>query len=86
MDAISSMEFDYVASGHYANIVHTSTDQMDNPSVLELSKDMVSSWNTHHWLLLFPVLFGLDGYSCFFLDIYAIFMIVIRVVEVLLLL
>ncbi|GMY16288.1 trna-specific 2-thiouridylase mnma [Fagus crenata] len=41
MDAISSMEFDYVASGHYANIVHTSTDQMDNPSVLELSKDMV---------------------------------------------
>ena len=43
MDAISSMEFDYVASGHYANIVHTSTDQMDNPSVLELSKDMVSS-------------------------------------------
>lgn len=43
MDAISSMQFDYVASGHYANIVHSSTDQIDRPSVLELSKDMVSS-------------------------------------------
>ncbi|XP_059431346.1 uncharacterized protein LOC132164799 [Corylus avellana] len=41
MDAISSMEFDYVASGHYANIVHSSVEQMDNPSVLELSKDTV---------------------------------------------
>ncbi|KAK4608388.1 hypothetical protein RGQ29_001983 [Quercus rubra] len=41
MDAISSMKFDYVASGHYAKIIHSSTDQMDNPSVLELSKDMV---------------------------------------------
>ncbi|KAE8037148.1 hypothetical protein FH972_009765 [Carpinus fangiana] len=41
MDAISSMEFDYVASGHYANIVHSSEEQTDNPSVLELSKDMV---------------------------------------------
>lgn len=43
MDAISSMEFDYVASGHYANIVHSSVELMDNPSVLELSKDMVPS-------------------------------------------
>ena len=43
MDAISSMKFDYVASGHYAKIIHSSTDQMDNPSVLELSKDMVPS-------------------------------------------
>lgn len=41
MDAISSKEFDYVASGHYANVVHSFTDQMDKPSVLELSKDMV---------------------------------------------
>lgn len=41
IDAISSMEFDYVASGHYANVVHSFTDQMDKPSVLELSKDMV---------------------------------------------
>ncbi|KAF8396135.1 hypothetical protein HHK36_017748 [Tetracentron sinense] len=41
MDAISSMEFDYVASGHYANVVHSSLDQKDGSSVLELSKDMV---------------------------------------------
>ncbi|XP_022985745.1 uncharacterized protein LOC111483706 [Cucurbita maxima] len=41
MDAISNMEFDYVASGHYANVIHPSADQMDKPSVLELSKDMV---------------------------------------------
>ncbi|XP_060179646.1 uncharacterized protein LOC132609600 isoform X2 [Lycium barbarum] len=41
MDAISGMEFDFVASGHYAKIVHTSTEQLDEPSVLELSKDMV---------------------------------------------
>lgn len=58
MDAISSMEFDYVASGHYANIVHSSVEQMDNPSVLELSKDMVPSWDAHHLFLFFPVLFG----------------------------
>ncbi|KAF5735784.1 mitochondrial tRNA-specific 2-thiouridylase 1 [Tripterygium wilfordii] len=41
MDAVSSMEFDYVASGHYANIIHSSSDEKDKPSVLELSKDMV---------------------------------------------
>ncbi|KAL3359288.1 hypothetical protein AABB24_016049 [Solanum stoloniferum] len=41
MDAISGMEFDFVASGHYAKIVHASTAQLDEPSILELSKDMV---------------------------------------------
>ncbi|KAJ8547484.1 hypothetical protein K7X08_011070 [Anisodus acutangulus] len=41
MDAISGMEFDFVASGHYAKIVHASIVQLDEPSVLELSKDMV---------------------------------------------
>lgn len=41
MDAISSMEFDYVASGHYAKVVHSSADQEYKPSVLELSKDKV---------------------------------------------
>lgn len=40
MDAISTMEFDYVASGHYAKIVHSSSEK-DKPSTLELSKDMV---------------------------------------------
>lgn len=38
MDAISEMEFDFVASGHYAKIVHASSDQPHEPSVLELSK------------------------------------------------
>ncbi|GAB2277014.1 hypothetical protein Dimus_011722 [Dionaea muscipula] len=41
MDAISSVDFDYVASGHYANVNHPSSDGMDRPSVLQLSKDMV---------------------------------------------
>ncbi|PON71187.1 tRNA-specific 2-thiouridylase [Trema orientale] len=41
MDAISSMEFDYVASGHYANVVHSCANQIDVASVLELSQDMV---------------------------------------------
>ncbi|KAJ9164361.1 hypothetical protein P3X46_023944 [Hevea brasiliensis] len=41
MDAINSMEFDFVASGHYANVIHPSADQINKPSVLELSKDMV---------------------------------------------
>ncbi|KAJ4844007.1 hypothetical protein Tsubulata_010781 [Turnera subulata] len=41
MDAIDSMDFDYVASGHYATVVHPATDEMNKLSVLELSKDMV---------------------------------------------
>ncbi|PSS14539.1 TRNA-specific 2-thiouridylase [Actinidia chinensis var. chinensis] len=41
LDAISGMAFDYVASGHYANIIHSVADQMDKPSSLELSNDMV---------------------------------------------
>lgn len=41
MDAISSMEFDYVASGHYAHVIHSSLDQIDSSSVLELSNDTV---------------------------------------------
>ena len=41
MDAISSMDFDYVASGHYASVVHSCTKQMEDPSLLELSHDMV---------------------------------------------
>lgn len=41
MEAISGMKFDFVASGHYAKIVHASTAQLDEPSILELSKDMV---------------------------------------------
>ncbi|KAK7404520.1 hypothetical protein VNO78_05468 [Psophocarpus tetragonolobus] len=41
LDAIGDMGFDYVASGHYANVIHSCDDQMDEPSVLELSQDMV---------------------------------------------
>ena len=41
MDAISNMDFDYVASGHYAKVVHTVTDENKELSYLELSKDMV---------------------------------------------
>ncbi|GMH00048.1 hypothetical protein Nepgr_001887 [Nepenthes gracilis] len=41
IDAINSRHFDYVASGHYAKVTHPSSDEMDKPSVLELSKDMV---------------------------------------------
>ncbi|XP_002513510.2 tRNA-specific 2-thiouridylase MnmA [Ricinus communis] len=41
MDAINNMEFDYVASGHYAKVIHPSADEINQPSVLELSKDMV---------------------------------------------
>ncbi|KAF9595996.1 hypothetical protein IFM89_006923 [Coptis chinensis] len=41
MNAISSMEFDYVASGHYARVVHSSSEQDSDASVLELSNDTV---------------------------------------------
>ncbi|KAK3032983.1 hypothetical protein RJ639_035811 [Escallonia herrerae] len=41
MDAISKMEFDFVASGHYAKVVHSFMDQADEPSILELSRDTV---------------------------------------------
>ncbi|CAH2051705.1 unnamed protein product [Thlaspi arvense] len=38
MDAISDMEYDYIASGHYAKVVH---HQNDSSSLLQLSQDMV---------------------------------------------
>ncbi|GAV59028.1 tRNA_Me_trans domain-containing protein, partial [Cephalotus follicularis] len=41
MDAISIMEFDYIASGHYANVVHPAANKKNTLSILELSKDMV---------------------------------------------
>ncbi|KAJ4978279.1 hypothetical protein NE237_009059 [Protea cynaroides] len=41
LDAISSMEFDYIASGHYARVLHPCSDQSECPSILELSKDKV---------------------------------------------
>ncbi|KAG2270267.1 hypothetical protein Bca52824_064822 [Brassica carinata] len=41
MDAISGMEYEYIASVHYAKVVHPPADQTDSSSVLELSQDMV---------------------------------------------
>lgn len=41
MDAISNMGFDFVASGHYAKVIHEFTEQIRGPSVLQLSEDMV---------------------------------------------
>ncbi|KAL8129338.1 hypothetical protein V2J09_018493 [Rumex salicifolius] len=41
VDAISSMKFDYIASGHYAKVIHPSPDEPDKTSTLELSKDTI---------------------------------------------
>ncbi|XP_057804710.1 uncharacterized protein LOC131020072 [Salvia miltiorrhiza] len=41
VDAISGMSFDYIASGHYAMVVHPDSANKDEPSALRLSKDMV---------------------------------------------
>ncbi|XP_020526491.1 uncharacterized protein LOC18439991 isoform X2 [Amborella trichopoda] len=41
LDAIGNMDFDYVASGHYARVVHPPPDQPDASSALELSADKV---------------------------------------------
>ncbi|CAH1454550.1 unnamed protein product [Lactuca virosa] len=41
MDAISNMDFEFVASGHYAKVIHPLTDETNELSFLQLSKDMV---------------------------------------------
>lgn len=41
LDAIGGMGFDYVASGHYAKVIHPFADEMDGSSALELSEDTV---------------------------------------------
>ncbi|XP_042513110.1 tRNA-specific 2-thiouridylase MnmA [Macadamia integrifolia] len=41
LDAITNIEFDYIASGHYARVIHPCSDQSERPSILELSKDKV---------------------------------------------
>lgn len=55
MDAINCMNFDYVASGHYANVVHPA-GQMGKDSVLQLSQDMVPIFDTHLKILIFLVI------------------------------
>lgn len=39
MDAVDNMGFDFIASGHYAKVIHPSTG--DQPSHLVLSADVV---------------------------------------------
>ncbi|KAI3721983.1 hypothetical protein L2E82_33004 [Cichorium intybus] len=41
MDAINNMNFDFIASGHYAKVVHPITNETNELSFLQLSKDMV---------------------------------------------
>ncbi|KAL6502992.1 hypothetical protein OROHE_024160 [Orobanche hederae] len=41
VDALSGMKFDFVASGHYAKVVHPDSSAKDEHSTLKLSKDMV---------------------------------------------
>lgn len=57
MDAISNMGFDFVASGHYAKVIHEFTEQTSGLSVLQLSEDMVYLKNCQYRLLIFEELF-----------------------------
>lgn len=41
LEAIENLGFDYIASGHYAHVVHPSAENTEAPSVLQLSKDNV---------------------------------------------
>lgn len=41
LEAIKNMDFDYIASGHYACVLHSPYDKRDESSILALSKDMV---------------------------------------------
>ena len=41
LEAIENLGFDYIASGHYARVVHPSAENTEAPYVLQLSKDKV---------------------------------------------
>ncbi|CAM0871544.1 unnamed protein product [Alopecurus aequalis] len=41
LEAIENLGFDYIASGHYAHVVHPPVENIEEPSVLQLSKDKV---------------------------------------------
>ncbi|XP_078177776.1 tRNA (5-methylaminomethyl-2-thiouridylate)-methyltransferase isoform X1 [Carex rostrata] len=41
LEAVKKMEFDYIASGHYAHVVHSSPENPSGLSILKLSRDMV---------------------------------------------
>lgn len=61
MDAICNLEFDYVASGHYARVVHPTSDRSEiEPSILELSEETVQS--------LFIIILSSIGIKCFYIS------------------
>ncbi|CAN6296332.1 unnamed protein product [Urochloa humidicola] len=41
LEAIENLGFDYIASGHYARVVHPPVENTEAPSVLQLSKDKI---------------------------------------------
>jgi tRNA-5-taurinomethyluridine 2-sulfurtransferase len=41
LEAIENLGFDCIASGHYAHVTHQSSENAEEPSVLQLSKDRV---------------------------------------------
>jgi tRNA U34 2-thiouridine synthase MnmA/TrmU len=41
LEAIENLGFDYIASGHYAHVVHPSVQDVESSSELQLSKDKV---------------------------------------------
>ncbi|CAH1454542.1 unnamed protein product [Lactuca virosa] len=47
MDALSNMDFEFVASGHYAKVIHPLTDETNELSFLQLSKDMIKICSTY---------------------------------------
>ena len=58
LEAIENLGFDYIASGHYAYVVHPSVENTDAPSLLLLSKDKVlhtSPAQTGHLISVDPV-------------------------------
>jgi len=53
LEAVESMKFDFIASGHFAHVTHPSFDRDKMPSILSLSKDMVPSL-LHLLFIFFP--------------------------------
>ncbi|CAH1454546.1 unnamed protein product [Lactuca virosa] len=47
MDAISNMDFEFVSFGHYAKVIHPLTDETNELSFLQQSKDMVKICSTY---------------------------------------
>jgi len=41
LEAIENLGFDYIASGHYAHVIHPSDENTEAPSLLQLSKDKI---------------------------------------------